>query len=197
MQLDTLNDERKLNRISFQRWENSIERGYDPVTNTKLPSSSLIPLSKRPVTVWDKVQTTLPANEVWNNTIDRNGGTGHINSTLNRSQTAASTTKLDVSNNHGLNDDWDNEYQEKKSNNNNNNNNSRHKELNLSKSLSHLPTAESLTERNGMKNSQSITNLKISSSRNSKEKPSVPSLDFTKTSSGSGVRTGGLGSINN
>ena len=181
MQLETLTDDRKLNRISYQRWEHQIERDYDPVTNIKLSSTALIPLSKRPLTVWEKVQTNLPANDVWNK---------DSNSHQNRSQTAINN-KTDVSNNRGLNDDWDNEFQDKKI----------QKELSVSKSLSQLPTTiDSLTNRNEMKSSQSTSNFRASSSsRANKEKLSIPSLDLSKTTSpaSSFVRTGGLGSFNN
>lgn len=133
------------------------------------------------MTVWDKVQTSSPAKDIWEN---------DPNIRLNRSHTAIGN-KMDVSNNHGLNDDWDSDYH---------NNKNSHKELQLSKSLSQLHTSEPLTERNSMKmnNSQSVNNLKLSS-RENKEKKSIPSLDLSKTSSfsSSNVRTGGLGSFNN
>lgn len=49
-----LEDTRKLNKISYDRWKTTIDRGYDPILDRK---QALVPLPTRPVTVWTKLHT--------------------------------------------------------------------------------------------------------------------------------------------
>mmetsp|Transcript_22452 Transcript_22452/g.32751 ORF Transcript_22452/g.32751 Transcript_22452/m.32751 type:complete len:439 (+) Transcript_22452:175-1491(+) len=49
---EELDDSRRLNRISYERWHETIDRGYDPVFSTKV---NLKPLPARPTSVWSRL----------------------------------------------------------------------------------------------------------------------------------------------
>lgn len=53
------NEERRMNRIKFNRWEKQLERGYDFIKNN---NELYEPLPSRPPTVWDRVQAPTPKN---------------------------------------------------------------------------------------------------------------------------------------
>lgn len=59
---DTLNKERKMNRIRFNKWEQQVDRGYNAVFNTLIDltnpvdAQKVMPYPRRPQTVWDQVQ---------------------------------------------------------------------------------------------------------------------------------------------
>jgi len=62
-----LEDARRMNRISFKRWEAQIDRGYDFV-NTTL--TNVNPLPTRPATVWSRVHSSvLPNTDVLSSTL--------------------------------------------------------------------------------------------------------------------------------
>lgn len=48
---------KKLNRVSYKRWENTIDRGYDFLKNSVTPADAPHPLPPRPVSMWAKLQT--------------------------------------------------------------------------------------------------------------------------------------------
>jgi len=58
------NEERRMNRIKFNRWEKQIDRGYDVIKNN---NEVYEPVPSRPPTVWDRVQAPTPKN---NNEVD-------------------------------------------------------------------------------------------------------------------------------
>jgi len=58
------NEERRMNRIKFNRWEKQIERGYDFIKNN---NEVYEPVPTRPPTVWDRVQAPTPNNNNNNN----------------------------------------------------------------------------------------------------------------------------------
>jgi hypothetical protein len=160
-QADSLKEEQKVNRISFQRWDQTIDRGYDPITNNKLPPSSLLPLSKRPMTVWEKLQ--IPSKE------------GH--------QTRPGTQqpqhqRYDLSQNHGSPLDWGDGMR---------------RDVSSSPALKEVQSSSRL----GMAMNKSSVSLALASAspavdHTSRTVVTVPSLDLTRTSSSSAVRTGGL-----
>lgn len=51
----TRDDERRLHRPSFKRWQGGIDRGYDVVNNTLYDGNNPAPLPTRPVTMWARV----------------------------------------------------------------------------------------------------------------------------------------------
>lgn len=172
-------EERKINRISFQRWERGMDRGYDPITNQKLSSSTLLPLTKRPATVWEKLH--VPTNDSAPGT--HKGG-------------------QDLSQNHGNNWDWEIEGVSPAPA-----KNTQASTLTASKSLAQFPPTPS-SNNDFLHKSSSTPLLKPMSSRenqlsnrahtadtsSSRQKLQVPSLDLSRTSSSSiNVRTGGLG----
>ena len=53
------NEERRFNRIKFNRWEKQIERGYDFIKNN---NEVYEPVPSRPPSVWDRVQAPTPSN---------------------------------------------------------------------------------------------------------------------------------------
>lgn len=50
-------DEKRLARISYKRWENTIDRGYDFLKNTPIPADVPQPLPSRPTSMWARLQT--------------------------------------------------------------------------------------------------------------------------------------------
>ena len=60
------NEERKMNRIKFNRWEKQIDRDYDIIKNN---NEVYEPVPTRPASVWDRVQAPTPSN---NNINDNN-----------------------------------------------------------------------------------------------------------------------------
>lgn len=49
-----LSESRKMNKISFKRWESEIDRGYDLIKNEVIKKPNL-PIPKRPQTMWAKL----------------------------------------------------------------------------------------------------------------------------------------------
>lgn len=60
------NEERRMNRIKFNRWEKQIERGYDFIKNN---NEVYEPVPTRPPSVWDRVQAPTPNNNELDSTI--------------------------------------------------------------------------------------------------------------------------------
>ncbi len=55
---DQKEDQRKLNRIAFTRFEKPLAKGYDLLTNQSINTTEILDASrtKRPTTVWNQVQ---------------------------------------------------------------------------------------------------------------------------------------------
>ena len=59
---DTIQKQRRENRIRFSKWEQEVDRGYNPVFTTLIDltnpvdAQKTMPMPKRPQTVWDQVQ---------------------------------------------------------------------------------------------------------------------------------------------
>jgi hypothetical protein len=53
-----VDDERRMGRISYKRWEQGIDRGYDFLKNSVHSADMPQPLPSRPVTMWARLQTT-------------------------------------------------------------------------------------------------------------------------------------------
>lgn len=189
IQNDLLQENRKLNRISIQRYDKSLSRGYNPITSQKLStmeqfySNSRI---KKPISVWEKL--LIPGSEI---------ETG-------KNEIPPSHTRYDISQNHGNNLDWDidekrNIPQEEKKNHTSG--------MQSSKSLTQLtkPSSPSAPYTLNKNNSTPLLRpMTIATERvplppssaatatsSSRAKYTVPSLDLTKTSMS--VRTGGIG----
>lgn len=184
---DLTKEERKLNRVSYQRWERSIDRGYDPITSQKLSSAHLNPLARRPATVWEKLhvrnQDTIPFSRP--GTVDQSH--------------SHPPGRYDISQNHGLNLDLETEEGMKYGKDTMASN-----QLQASKSLSQFPITHPppsdlslhkssstpilrpMTEATGM-----TTERGRVPSSSSRVKHTIPSLDLAKTTMS--VRTGGIG----
>ncbi len=52
-----INEQRKMNRVSYKRWEQEIDRGYNFINTT---NELHVPKAARPATVWSKVHTSNP-----------------------------------------------------------------------------------------------------------------------------------------
>ena len=50
-------EEKRLARISYKRWENTIDRGFDFLKNSVTPADAPQPLPPRPTTMWARLQT--------------------------------------------------------------------------------------------------------------------------------------------
>jgi hypothetical protein len=176
-QANSLQDEQKLNRISFQRWDNTIERGYDPVTNNKLPPAALLPLSKRPATVWEKLQ--VPPKDGF----QLRPGTQH-----QFHHSHSQPQRYDLSQNHGTPLDWGGGQVESPTGARTGTGEGMRRDLSTP-SLGEFQNSS----RGGMNKSSSVPAL--ASSRGGElshtSRTPVPSLDLSRASS-SAVRTGGL-----
>ena len=53
----TIADKRRLAKVSYKRWEEGIDRGYDFIKNTVNGSDLPQPLPSRPATMWDRLST--------------------------------------------------------------------------------------------------------------------------------------------
>lgn len=51
-------EKRRLARVSYKRWEEQIDRGYDFLKNSVTPADQPMPLPSRPATMWARLQTT-------------------------------------------------------------------------------------------------------------------------------------------
>jgi hypothetical protein len=179
-------EERKINRISFQRWERGMDRGYDPVTNQKLSSSTLLPLTRRPATVWEKLHVS-PANNAPVPGTHRGG--------------------QDLSQNHGNNLDWEMGGVDSDTVAPSSSKNPQGGILAASKSLAQFPPTPSSNHDFLSKSSstpllrpmddggnQLSSRAQTAGTSSSRQKHhQIPSLDLSRTSSSSiNVRTGGL-----
>lgn len=50
-------EQRRLARVSYKRWEGGIDRGYDFVKNSVTPADVPLPLPSRPASMWARLQT--------------------------------------------------------------------------------------------------------------------------------------------
>ena len=64
-----INEQRKMNRVSYKRWEQEIDRGYNFINTT---NELHVPKAARPATVWSKVHTSNPQNSIPTSNQDEN-----------------------------------------------------------------------------------------------------------------------------
>jgi hypothetical protein len=184
-------EDRKINRISYQRWERERDRGYDHVTNQKI-STTLLPHTKRPATVWEKLQVspgTASGAEIATGT-QRRGGTA-----------AGGRWQQDLSRNHGNNLDWEMDQQPLGPQ-------QVQGGMEASRSLAQLSSASPedsyqflskssstpIFQRQGQGQEGCASTSSARSSSRQKPPHQIPSLDLSRASSSSAnVRTGGLG----
>mmetsp|Transcript_19785 Transcript_19785/g.27201 ORF Transcript_19785/g.27201 Transcript_19785/m.27201 type:complete len:258 (+) Transcript_19785:660-1433(+) len=59
-------DHKKLNKVSYKRWENQIDRGYNMVTNIpdSVSGAYTQPLPTRPTSMWSRLNSTSSDNQV-------------------------------------------------------------------------------------------------------------------------------------
>lgn len=50
-------EEKRLARVSYKRWENTIDRGFDFLKSSVTPADAPQPLPSRPTTMWARLQT--------------------------------------------------------------------------------------------------------------------------------------------
>jgi hypothetical protein len=55
-------EQKRLARVSYKRWEEGIDRGYDFIKNAVAPVDQPMPLPTRPTTMWARLQTTAEMN---------------------------------------------------------------------------------------------------------------------------------------
>jgi hypothetical protein len=51
-------DKRRLAKVSYKRWEEGIDRGFDFIKNSVTPADQPMPLPSRPASMWARLQTT-------------------------------------------------------------------------------------------------------------------------------------------
>jgi len=91
-------EKQKLNKVSFKRWENQIDRGYNMVTNIpdSISGAFTQPLPTRPTSMWTRLNSTSNNNNATGQSYGGGEGLGGLNGSLQasgRGATAAANSQ--------------------------------------------------------------------------------------------------------